>query len=96
MGFTSAFTRALYTFAMADPANVAQLQALQNTALMQVLSTPDGTLLAQVEGMLNGKTFQFKVDRSLTQLIGDLDEVLQTVAGTRVCVTQADFTIIQL
>lgn len=67
------FQRALFNFASETEPNKAAVLALRASAMAALLASPDGNLLTQVAGTLNGKTFNFSVDRKLSDLLVDLD-----------------------
>jgi len=96
MAASSKFVQALITFASECPENLQAIRNLRDRAMQEVLGTPDGTLVSQIQGMMNGKQFQFKVDRPLSELLGEVDEVLRTVSGDLIRVTTMDFTMIRL
>ena len=91
MLFRSAFVLALIEFANESEENLAKIQDLRARAIQAALDTPDGSLVTQVSGTLNGKTTTFQVDRPLSKLIGDIGEVLRAVSGDTVKGTHFDF-----
>lgn len=87
---SSSFVQALVEFALEDPANLVAVQDLRATCLTALFATPDGAVVTQVSGSLNGKTFMFSVDRKGSELLGDIGEVLRIVAGDVVRGTYLD------
>ena len=86
------FRTALLRFALEAEENKTAVLALWTTAIQQALETPDGNLTTQVTGSMNGKYFQFQVDRKLTDLIADLDYVKAQLVGDHVPGVHIDFS----
>ena len=93
---SSAFVLALIDFANESEENLAAIVELRTKAIAAVLATPDGSLVTQISGTINGKTTTFQVDRPLSKLVADVGEVLRSVNGDTVKGVHFSFMNIQL